>query len=49
MPCYGRVFKPILYLSINSEGLAKLEWTQSYAQQNIEQLCNPTMEVTIKN
>ena len=29
--------------------IAKLEWTQSNAQQNIEQLQNPTMGVTIKN
>ena len=29
--------------------IAKLEWTQSNAQQNIEQLQNPTMGVTIDN
>ena len=29
--------------------IAKLEWTQSNAQQNIEQLHNPTMDVTINN
>ena len=29
--------------------IAKLEWTQSNAQQNIEKLQNPTMEVTINN
>ena len=29
--------------------IAKLEWTQSNAQQNIEQLQNPTMGVTINN
>ena len=29
--------------------IAKLEWTQSNAQQNIEQLQNPTTDVTIKN
>ena len=29
--------------------IAKLEWTQSNAQQNIEQLHNPTMGVTINN
>ena len=29
------------------EMIAKLEWTQSSAQQNIEQLQNPTMGVTI--
>ena len=29
--------------------IAKLEWTQSNAQQNIEQLENPTMGVTINN
>ena len=28
--------------------IAKLEWTQSNAQQNIEQLQNPTMGVLIK-
>ena len=28
--------------------IAKLEWTQSKAQQNIEQLLNPTMGATIK-
>ena len=28
---------------------AKLEWTQSSAQQNIEQLQNPKMGVTINN
>ena len=27
--------------------IAKLEWTQSNTQQNIEQLQTPTMEVTI--
>ena len=29
--------------------IAKLEWTQSNALQNIEQLQNPTMGVTINN
>ena len=29
--------------------IAKLEWTQSNAQQNIEQLQNLTMGVTINN
>ena len=29
--------------------IAKLEWTQSSAQQNIEQLQNHTMGVTINN
>ena len=29
------------------EMIEKLEWTQSNAQQNIEQLQNPTMEGTI--
>ena len=29
------------------EMISKLEWTQSSAQQNIEQLQNPTMGVTI--
>ena len=29
--------------------IAKLEWTRSKAQQIIEQLQNPTMEVTINN
>ena len=29
--------------------IAKLEWTQSNAQQNIEQLQNPTVGVTINN
>ena len=29
--------------------IAKLEWTQSNAQQNIEQFQNPTMGVTINN
>ena len=29
--------------------IAKLEWTQSNAQQNIEQLQNHTMGVTINN
>ena len=29
--------------------VAKLEWTQSNVQQNIEQLQNPTMGVTINN
>ena len=29
--------------------IAKLEWTQSNAQKTIEQLQNPTMEVTINN
>ena len=31
------------------EMIAKLDWTQSSAQQNIEQLQNPTMGVTINN
>ena len=31
------------------EIIAKLEWTQSNAQQNIEKLQNPTMGVTINN
>ena len=31
------------------EMIAKLEWTQSNAQQNIDQLQNPTMGVTINN
>ena len=31
------------------EMIAKLEWRQSNAQQNIEQLQNPTMGVTINN
>ena len=29
--------------------IAKLEWTQSNAQQTIEQLQNPTMGVTLNN
>ena len=29
--------------------IVKLEWTQSNEQQNIEQLQNPTMGVTINN
>ena len=29
--------------------IAKLEWKQINAQQNIEQLQNPTMGVTINN
>ena len=29
--------------------IAKLEWTQSDVQQNIEQLQNPIMRVTINN
>ena len=29
--------------------IANLEWTQSNAQQNIEQLQNPTIEETINN
>ena len=29
------------------EMIEKLEWTQSYANQNIEQLQNPTMGVSI--
>ena len=32
-----------------TEMIAKLEWTPSNAQQNIEQLQNPTMGVTINN
>ena len=31
------------------EMIVKLEWKQSNAQQNIEQLQNPTMGVTIDN
>ena len=31
------------------EKIAKIEWTQRNAQQNIEQLQNPTMAVTINN
>ena len=34
---------------LSIEMIAKLEWTQSNAQQNIEQLQNPTMGVTINN
>ena len=33
----------------SSQMIAKLEWTQSNAQQNIEQLWNPTMVVAISN
>ena len=29
--------------------IAKLEWTQSNAQQNMEQLHSPSMGVTINN
>ena len=29
--------------------IAKLEWTRSNTQQNIEKLQNPTMGVTINN
>ena len=29
--------------------IAKLEWTKSHAQQNIEQLQTPTMGATINN
>ena len=29
--------------------IAKLEWTQSKAQRNIEKLQNPTIAVTINN
>ena len=29
--------------------IAKLEWTQSNAQQNVEKLQNPTIGVTINN
>ena len=35
--------------AISSPLIAKLEWAQSNAQQNIEQLQNPTMGVTIYN
>ena len=31
------------------EMIAKLEWTQSNVQQNVEQLQNPTVGVTINN
>ena len=31
------------------EMIAKLKWTQSNTQQNIQQLQNPTMGVTINN
>ena len=36
-------------LSRPIEMITKLEWTQSNAQPNIEQLQNPTMGVTINN
>ena len=36
-------------LSSPIEMIAKQEWTQSNAQQNIEQLQNSTMGVTINN
>ena len=32
-----------------TEMIAKLEWTQNNAQQNIDQLETPTMEVTFNN
>ena len=35
-------------LSLPHQDDCKLEWTQSIAQQNIEQLQNPTMGVTIE-
>ena len=38
--------KPALFLI---KMIAKLEWTQSNAHQNIEQLQNPTIGVTIHN
>ena len=31
------------------EMIAKFEWTQSNVQQNVEQLQNPTMGVTLNN
>ena len=36
-------------VSLPIKMIAMLEWTQSNTQQNIEQLQNPTMEVTIDN
>ena len=45
----GRQTKPSNQLTLPRRGVAKLEWTQSNAQQNIEQLQNPTMGVTINN
>ena len=34
---------------LSIEMIAKLEWTQSNVQQNVEQLQNSTMGVTINN
>ena len=45
----GRQTKQSNQLSLPIEMIAKLEWTQSIAQQNIEQLQNPTMGGTINN
>ena len=44
----GRQTKQSKQLSRPIEMIAKLEWTQSNAQQN-KQLQNPTMGVTINN
>ena len=45
----GRQTKQSKQLSRPIEMIAKLEWTQSNAQQNKQQLQNPTMGVTINN
>ena len=45
----GRQTKLSNQLSLPIKMIAKLEWTQNNAQQNTEQLQNPTMEVTINN
>ena len=45
----GRQTKQSNQLSLPVKMIAKLEWTQSNAQQNIEQLQNPTVGVTISN
>ena len=41
--------KQSIATSLPIEMIAKLEWTQSSTQQNIEQLQNPTMGVAINN
>ena len=44
----GRQIKQSNQVSTTIKMITNLEWTQSNAQQNVEQLQNPTMWVTIK-
>ena len=45
----GRQTKKATSSLFSIQMIAKLEWTQRNAQQNVKQLKNPTMGVTINN